>query len=126
MNRHKSQVYIACGQYYFRGQSPIEAVLLLAWIKTLWKWIEYQGRPHCIVKGYFAHELKIGSMRGQGADHAVLFLGGKGKADQISRRINGKGGDFSAVSADAKAQSRENRSAKKKKSEGREVVFSIH
>ena len=98
----------------------------MAWIKPLWKWVEYQRWPHRIGKGSFAHELKIGSMRGQVADHAVLFLGGKGKADQISRRINGKGGDFSAVSADAKAQSRENRSAKKKKSEGREVVFSFH
>jgi hypothetical protein len=65
-------------------------------------------------------------MGGQGADHAVLFLGSKGKADHISRPINGKGSDFSAVSADAKAQSRENRSAKKKKSEGRKVVFSFH
>jgi hypothetical protein len=65
-------------------------------------------------------------MGSQGANHAVLFLGGKGKADQISRPINGKGSDFSAVSADAKAQSRENRCAKKKKSEGREIVFSIH
>jgi tetratricopeptide (TPR) repeat protein len=48
------------------------------------------------------------------------------QADQIRRRIDGWGADFAYISADAKAQGGENRGAKKKKSEGRQVVFSIH